>query len=271
MSKIIKAGKAKVLCFDLHRGLREEESFNPLGALLPEDLSNEEKEEVSTPDCQEPASQEEALVPPAEETEKGASPAPFSGEDHGACSFRCSELSLEELLQHPEVSAHLAQLEQEAYEKGFQQGQRDGEALGRKKYETLASRLEKVLQGLEAEIENHVLSLEPQVLSLLKEAVKCLINKEVELAPGVLENSLREALSHVVEQARVKIHLNPADLEFIEEVVANLGAEFSKLKDFEIVPDHNLARGGCLLETDFGLVDATLERKWREFLQKLSA
>lgn len=269
MSKIIKGGKVKFVCFDLSRGLTEEERFNPLGALLPE----EELEPAPEPLEEAP---EETLPPePGEQDLAPGEPPPEAPPEEEASSapeaLNLAEIPLEELLQHPEVSQRLAQLEQEAYEKGFQQGQKNGEALGRKKYETLAARLEEVLKGLEKEIEEHVLALEPQVLSLVKEAVRRLIQKEVESSPEVLEQSLRQALAHVVEQARVKIYLNPADLEFIEEVVARLSAEFSRVKDFEIVPDHNLARGGCLLETDFGLVDATLERKWREFLQKIGA
>ncbi|RUM87627.1 MAG: flagellar assembly protein FliH, partial [Thermodesulfatator sp.] len=31
----------------------------------------------------------------------------------------------------------------------------------------------------------------------------------------------------------------------------------------------SIARGGCLLETDFGLVDATLERRWTTLLKAL--
>ena len=133
----------------------------------------------------------------------------------------------------------------------------------------MASRLKEVVKNLEREIENHVLDLEPQLLSLLKTALYVLIQRETSLSPEVLKTSLRQALSHVVEQTRVKIRLNPADLEFLEDIIVDIRDEFSKLKDFEIVPDAEISRGGCLLETDFGLVDATLERKWREIWQKI--
>ncbi len=255
MSKIIKGGKVKFICFEYRRAEGQEgEDFNPLGALLPQE--EETKEE---PLQEEPQGQEET---PSEEKAE---------EEKTEKELNLAEIPLEELEQHPEVSEKLAHLAQEAYEKGFEQGHRDGEALGRKKYETLATRLAEVLKSLEEEIEKHVLGLEPQVLALVKLMAERVINREISLGPEVLKEAIKEALSHVVDQARVKIHLNPGDLEFLEEILEELSEDLSRLKDFEVVPDAGISRGGCLLETDFGLVDATLERRWREALQKLES
>ncbi|NPB09086.1 MAG: hypothetical protein GXO17_01905 [Thermodesulfobacteria bacterium] len=257
MSRIIKGGKVKFVTFEYERAAeKEEELFNPLGTLLPQ----EEEEESAAPEGAE--TEVETLDEPADEEAAAEEEEPEE-------EFNLADIPLEELEQHPEVSEKLALLAQEAYEKGFEQGQKDGEALGRKKYETLASRLVDVLKSLEKEIENHVLSLEPQVLALVKLMAEQVINREITQGPEVLREAIREALSHVVDQARVKIRLNPGDLEFLEEILESLSEDLSRLRDFEVVPDAGVSRGGCLLETDFGLIDATIERRWREALQKL--
>ncbi len=257
LSRIIKGGKVKFVSFQYERAVEEEnEGFNPLGTLLPQEepevIPEKREEEIS-----------EDLSPESENVEK-------QGEEEKK-DFNLAEISLEELEQHPEVSEKLAHLAQEAYEKGFEQGHRDGEELGRKKYETLAARLAEVLKSLEQEIERHILALEPQVLALVKLMAEKVINREISLNSEVLQEAIREALSHVVDQARVKIRLNPGDLEFLEEIIEELSEELSRLKDFEVIPDGSISRGGCLLETDFGLIDATVERRWREALQKLES
>ena len=285
MSKIIKGGNTKFFNFLLEiKG--DEETFSPLKALLPEEALLEiekrkleekeeegrapEPEEIRDEEAQDLAEEdeiEEAAV--EEEIEEDEEAEEEEEESEAAKPFDFSQLSLEDLLSHPEVSEKLALLEQEAYEKGFAQGQKDGETIGRKKYEILHQRLEKVIKGLEKEIAEHVLSLEPQLFSLIKLMVEKLVLKEVSTHPEVIRAVLREALGHVVEQARVKIRLHPDDTEFLEEVLPSLKEELSRIREFEVVPDANLKRGGCLLETDFGLVDATLERRWQELLKRL--
>ncbi len=284
MSKIIKGGNTRFFNFLLKE--QEEEEFNPLKDLLPEEalaeierLRAQEREVAADgPASQKPESENPKPSPnilkeePEDLTPQEANEEKAQEENEEEASseqpFDIAQLSLEELLAHPEVSEKLAHLEQEAYEKGFAQGQKDGETLGRKKYETLANRLEELIRGLEKSLAEHVLSLEPQVYALVKLMVEKLILKEVSTSPEVIKAVLREALTHVVEQARVKIHLHPDDTEFLEEVLAALKEELTRIKDFEIVPNPNLHRGGCLLETDFGLIDATLERRWREILKR---
>ena len=281
MSKIIKGGNTKFFNFLLEiKG--NEETFSPLKALLPEEalleiekkkLEEEEQEKKRAPEPEEVREEEEqALAEEAEEEKEEVQEEVKEEEEvesEATRPFDFSELSLEDLLSHPQVSERLALLEQEAYEKGFAQGQKDGETIGRKKYEILHQRLEEVLKNLEKEIAEHVLSLEPQLFSLIKLMVEKLVLKEISTGPEVIRAVLREALGHVVEQARVKIRLHPDDTEFVEEVLPSLREELSRIKDFEVVPDSNLKRGGCLLETDFGLVDATLERRWQELLKRL--
>ncbi len=272
MSKIIKGGHTKFFNFFWKEG---EETFNPLKTLLPEEALTEAEteaekgpegdltEEKNQPEVTENTAQVEEGPKEAEREEvlqeEPAEPAPLD----------LAQLSLEELRAHPEISAKLALLEQEAYEKGFAQGQKDGELIGRKKYETLANRLAEILKNLEKDLSEHILALEPQLLALVKLMVEKLVLKEVDTDAQPIKASLREALKHVVEQTQVKIHLHPDDTEFLDEILAELREEFSKIKDFEIVPNPNLKRGGCLLETDFGLVDATLERRWQEILKRL--
>ncbi|OAG28165.1 FliH/SctL family protein [Thermodesulfatator autotrophicus] len=265
MSKIIKGERVKIFKFFMPES--QEESFNSFAELLPEEAWEEiektrkeqrEKEEVEGPPLANEAEAKPAGEDLLEEPEQDPEP------------FDISQLSLEELLKHPEISKKIAHLEQEAYEKGFAQGQKDGAALGKKQYETLTHRLSALLSSIEREIEGHVLALEPQLFLMVKTIVSEIIRHEVSLNPEVIKTSLREALSHVVDQTRVKIHLNPDDMEFIEDIMFSVKEEFSRLKDFEIVPDTNVGRGGCILETDFGLIDATLERRFREVFARLS-
>ncbi len=265
MSKIIKGGGIRFFSLDVSRASEgEEEAFSPLCRLLPEEAWQETGGEAEN--GLEP--QGEVTPPPGEEKclaqEKDTKEDPEPPSEVGP-----SQPEEIDPLSLPGVAERLAHLEQEAYEKGFAQGQKDGMELGRQQYESMAARLKDLVQSLEGEIERHVLALEGPVFELVKVIAEKVIQREISLGPEVLTTCIREALTHVVEQSRVRLHLNPEDIEYMDEVLQELSGEFSKVKDFELVPDENVARGGCLLETDFGLVDATYERKWREILRRL--
>ncbi len=270
MSKIIKGGGIRFFSLDLSRASDgEEQDFSPLSRLLPEEVwqdlerVREQEGDRQTEDPL-PVLGTETLSKDTGEISKEDLPDSQGPEpDSIPAPEEIDPLSL------PGVAERLALLEQEAYEKGFAQGQKDGMELGRQQYESMAARLKDLVQGLEEEIERHVLALEKPVFELVKLMAEKVIHKEISLGPQVLTACIREALTHVVEQSRVRLHLNPEDVEYMEEVLQELAGEFSKVKDFELVPDENVARGGCLLETDFGLVDATYERKWREILRRL--
>ncbi len=276
MSKIIKGGEIRFYSLNVEDLSKEEdkETFSPLYHLLPEEARQKTKNEPKT---EEDTSSDENILPEASPSPESMGQAvdslpevkspkndpPSSTEAQTDTAPDIDPLSL------PGVAEKLALLEQEAYEKGFAQGQKDGLELGRQQYESVAKRLKRLLENLENEIEHHVLSLERPVFELVKAIAEKVIHREISQGPEVLIACIREALAHVVEQSRVKLHLNPEDIEYMEAVMQELSVEFSKLKDFDLVPDDNVSRGGCLLETDFGLIDATYERKWREILSRL--
>lgn len=270
MSRIIKGGDIKFFSLDLSRvSSSEEEYFSPLQALLPEELLEAREAEVlPNPEEASAAAHESSSFqedPPQEDPVAPEGPVSLEGPSgpQESPNGEVDPLSL------PGVAERLAHLEQEAYEKGFAQGQKDGMELGRQQYESMAARLKELVKSLEGEIERHVLALEGPIFSLVKTMAEKVIQKEISMGPEVLKGCIREALTHVVEQSRVRLHLNPEDIDYMEEVLQELSVEFSRIKDFELIPDDNIARGGCLLETDFGLVDATYERKWREILRRL--
>ena len=63
-----------------------------------------------------------------------------------------------------------------------------------------------------------------------------------------------------MEKKILKIHLNPDDIGKREQM-SDVGIPLSG-KDYEIVSDVDISRGGCRVITDCGGVDATMETCW---------
>ncbi|MBI4792925.1 MAG: flagellar biosynthesis protein, partial [Deltaproteobacteria bacterium] len=72
-------------------------------------------------------------------------------------------------------------------------------------------------------------------------------------------NCLRKAMEYVVEDSVVKVHLQADDFQHIKEMSLEDPSLLQGTRRIELMEDPAVSRGGCLLQTDFGEVDATLD------------
>jgi flagellar assembly protein FliH len=70
-------------------------------------------------------------------------------------------------------------------------------------------------------------------------------------------------LSRVENAGRITIKLNPVDLELLAEFKPQLLSGLSEAGRAAFEADEGIARGGCLITTDGGEVDARIERQFQ--------
>ena len=61
------------------------------------------------------------------------------------------------------------------------------------------------------------------------------------------------------DREQVRIRVNPDDYHIVNNDRASLMRMVEGLKDFELAIDSKVARGGCIIETNLGNIDARLE------------
>jgi len=168
---------------------------------------------------------------------------------------------------------------EEGRSEGFEKGYLEGRRYAEQELEQEKSRLEaklgqkikeldELMTALKKEISEGVLSLDREILSLLKLMAQKLLFKEALKDETLILRVIREALKEVVEGARVKIRVHPREAEFLRRFDLSALSEKS-FPTLEIIEDSSVTPGGCLIETNFGLVEATLERRWEELLKAL--
>lgn len=163
----------------------------------------------------------------------------------------------EELLEQARQEAE--SIRKQAHEQGYAQGEQEGRQAGQEKYDQAAHRLEAVLAVLDRDIGERNERHEEELLLLIKAMVDRLTRHETSVNGKVIQACLREALQFVAENARVKVHLHTDDFERLREASLEEPSLLEGKNHLELVEDPTVAAGGCLLETDFGEVDATLE------------
>ena len=163
----------------------------------------------------------------------------------------------------------LALLEKEAYEKGFAQGEKDGLELGTAKAEKLAGNLEILLEEITQLRSKIGKQYEREILALVYAIARTIIQTQINFSESVVKDALKAALELTAEKRDITIRINPDDFEYVQKIKPELFPKQETLKALVVTPDVSIARGGCLLETPSGDVDARVETQLANVLQSL--
>ena len=90
---------------------------------------------------------------------------------------------------------------------------------------------------------------------------------EIPISTAMVEAAVRDALAQIEGTAQFTVRLHPADLELLQKSGSPLLAAGDGAKEFRFMSSPEVTRGGCLVQTHFGTVDARRETKF-DLLQR---
>ena len=178
---------------------------------------------------------------------------------------REAEAPVDPLVQH----AHELRT---ARQSGYQDGYRDGLV-------ALEGFKQSFAAQTTAQVGSLVRSVGEQLDALQQEMARALAATATALARQVLRSELQarpEAVALVAEQAldtlllsarHIVVRVHPDD----HALVAGNAAEALAARGARVVGDAQIARGGCRIESDIGLVDATIDERWRRAVAALGS
>jgi flagellar assembly protein FliH len=163
-----------------------------------------------------------------------------------------------------EHQARLAALEREAFTKGYAQGERAGLEAGGKRAEAMLRRVAHTIEELGGLRQTLIQETERELVQLALTLARRVVHREVTLDPELAAALAHVALERLGTTTPATIRLNPEDYT----IVAQDGARWGTAT-VTVVPDPSISRGGCLVESAFGSVDATIERQFDELSRAL--
>jgi flagellar assembly protein FliH len=152
-------------------------------------------------------------------------------------------------------------LEQEAYEKGFAQGEKDGFELGEKKAIKSIANIEKLFDEIAGLKQDVLRENEKDILDLIFAIVEKIVHHEVTQDDTAIKEAILSALGMAVEKSKVMLKVNPDDYDVVEKLRPDLFRRDNEIKSIVVTSDPAISRGGCFLETPRGNIDATIESK----------
>lgn len=75
----------------------------------------------------------------------------------------------------------------------------------------------------------------------------------------VVARAVHKALENTQKEGAVTVRVSPAQADVVQDRIRNALENHPQLRFLEVLPDSRLPADGCILETEVGIVDATLE------------
>jgi flagellar assembly protein FliH len=163
---------------------------------------------------------------------------------------------------------------QEAERAAYERGRRDGEkALSTQLLQQRSELLEMhqgVVESLRAAVPQITEETEKILIELALEAAQKII-AGMPIQPKVVEAVVREAVSQVEDSAEITIHLHADDLALLRKHQSPILQGLPETGPLKFISSSEVTRGGCMVHTRFGLLDARRETKIEQVRQSLFA
>jgi type III secretion protein L len=119
------------------------------------------------------------------------------------------------------------------------------------------------IMGLETSIKTSRHELQSQMLPLVLKVSKRVVGEELTTNSETIVNIIQQAIKPISSHSYVKIYVNKDDLHKVAIHREDLKQKFDKIESLSIEERADISEGSCIIETEVGIINATLENQWR--------
>lgn len=158
----------------------------------------------------------------------------------------------------------LLQIEREAYQKGFEAGEKAGFEFGSQKAEVIQKRLAGILSELNTLKGDIYREMEEEIGRLALAIAKRIVHHEISLDKDVVLHVTKAAIRAAQGNDVITIKVNPDDFEYMVKAKSEVLSHIDSIKNINIEEDETVLKGGCMMETAYDEIDARLEQGFKE-------
>ena len=166
-----------------------------------------------------------------------------------------------QLIDDAEKGVH--EIEELAKKTGFDQGVADGRAAAQAEMDEMLETMRGLIEMARVERHKIVESAEPEIVRLSVSIAERILNGHVAVAPDTVLDMARSAITRLVNRETVTVRVNPADIETMRGHRDRLMA-MNDIDNMRVIEDQRVDRGGVIIETDAGTIDAKISTQLRE-------
>jgi len=156
-----------------------------------------------------------------------------------------------------------------AKEAGKKEGKEEGYAEGKAEVDRLIERTQIVLERAQDKRGEILSDTEQEIISLVLMISRKVIKVLSENQKDIIIANVIEALRKVKAKGNVIIRVNLADLQLATEHKQDFIKLMEGAKSVQIAEDSSVDKGGCIIETDFGEIDARIASQLAELENRI--
>lgn len=157
----------------------------------------------------------------------------------------------------------------EARKRGYQEGWEEGYSKGSDEVKRLIERVQIILNSAIQKRSEILIETEQQIISLVLLIAKKVIKVISENQKNVVINNVIQALRKLKSRGEVVIRVNLADIDLTSQHKRDFIEMVEGVKSIKIMEDSTVDRGGCIIDTDFGSIDARISSQLHEIEDKI--
>jgi type III secretion protein L len=146
------------------------------------------------------------------------------------------------------IKKECEEIKKQSYEDGYNDG---------------LEKLNTTLLKLDHELKNVQDEINKKVLPIALKAAKKILGEELKIHPERIVDIIIQALKPVVQHHKIIIYANKADIELLEKSKSKIKQILEHVQHFSIQERSDIEEGGCIIETEAGIINAQLENQWR--------
>ncbi|MDR0553773.1 MAG: flagellar assembly protein FliH [Treponema sp.] len=198
--------------------------------------------------------------------------------DEAQAERRAAEDEIERLLSEAkqkaaeiEASAKAAfeKSRQDAEAQGRSMGREEGFREGREEVVRLIERTQIMLERAQDKRSEILAETEQQIIDLVLLISRKVVKSISENQRTVVGANVMQALRKVKGRGNIIVRVNMADLKLTTEHTKDFIQLVEGAKGFQVVEDSSVDQGGCIIETDFGEIDARIASQLTELETKI--
>jgi len=157
-------------------------------------------------------------------------------------------VKIEEIEYKRAALAEAEKIKEAAFQEGFQEGLKS---------------LNSHIISLDHELKEIREEVHKKILPLALKAARKIVGEELKLHSDRIVDIVINALKPVTQHRKIVLYVNREDLESLEKDRARIKKIFEHLDSFSLQERSDIEPGGCIIETEAGIINAQLENQWR--------
>jgi flagellar assembly protein FliH len=178
-----------------------------------------------------------------------------------------AKLEAERIIQ--EANVEKENIKATAHQDGYKEGHEQGFMEGQNEVNRLVERVHKIVESVMVRREEILCETEQQIVELVLLMTRKVVKIISENQKTVVLSNVLAALKKIRTRGNITLRVNTEDLKLTTAHVDEFIKRIENVNGISVIEDSAVDKGGCIVETDFGAIDARISSQLAELESKI--